>query len=1261
MYHPENRNLFSDTYLADQFQPDSAGLEHDSRIAYAALRELRNSSKPSRFTEGQEQQLREEYLDKVLDILGWSRSGEGRIPGDGKPDYTLFQNPEDKDAALSHVGKLEFFQDAICLCEAKPWETDLHRTVSEGRSARGQIYGYLEDTHLPWGFATNGRAWMLVWREYSRAQQRDYTVDLDALLQSEAWSPEFNYFFGFFSKAAFAEGLPLLAIERSRTAGEAVGQNLKSNVYEALLTLGRSIYHAGPTEFQTDAQLDRLKAECLVFLYRLLFVNFAESRRLLPMRDSDLYRRSFSLLRVKESIQAVARGMREEEYLRISDTKSDYFRNIKKLFGAIDRGLPMAQIPPYNGGLFRAEDHPFLESVDIDDRTVARVVDLLSRTRVDPDRFVDYSYLGVRELGSIYEGLLEYQFRVANQDLIAASGTARGTEVWIPRSEEGIAQTGEPKPTVATGELYLATAKGERKATGSFYTPDEVVRYIVRECLGPVVRKRLAEASEKKEDLPLALLKIKVVDPAMGSGHFLVAATEYLAEQLLGLGEENALELKSSGIQEDELEAWAKRQIVSHCIYGVDLNPMAVELAKVSLWLTTFSRGHPLTFLDHRLKSGNSLLGARLEELPAYPRSTARAKAATTERASRVKPFDVTGIVEEFRGPIESIDSIDEVRVADVERKKELYLQFIQSPRYQRLFLLANAHAALSYSPPPTSEVDPGQWDAFVRAAVEPDGTRWDSTAHPVLGEIGSDFASRRLPFHWDLAFPEVFGRASPGFDAVIGNPPYVRIYRGQLSVEDVAYFQRRFKAAHMKFDLYVLFLELGINLLRRGGRLGFIVPDKFTTSPYGEPVRGLILRNKLVSILDLRKERVFPGVAVSPLILIVESGAPRDSLTEILAPASIGGSPETARAVGRVAQTVFEEFPQRQIRIDASFSGLGLLRKISAASFPLSRAYYVNWGLRTGTKERTERLITANPAGSNPKPLLRGEDLRDRYILERPSRFIDYDVKQLYNPMFPELFESPKVVYRKISGPEGLRAIFDESAAYCFCTLICAVNLTATKGVNRPGVGKPTREAKRFREPTFVLAVSNSKLVAWWYSQTHSDKLGVNPAHVQAIPLPTVLLDVPPVKSPPALSDLLAKPVETLVPELLEAVVAQGGAKLQTLGDQLFERAEKFVQWLSRELGSQVLVLFRAKVIEFIETTDEAGLVHSLENLHRSSPLRLDPHNASTQDALLREYRSLREHMARVRREMLDLDRSVELSIHRLFGLTPEESATVA
>ena len=171
---------------------------------------------------------------------------------------------------------------------------------------------------------------------------------------------------------------------------------------------------------------------------------------------------------------------------------------------------------------------------------------------------------------------------------------------------------------VSAGHLYLATDKGERKSTGSYYTPDYIVNYIVKNTIGPVVEQKWKDAQEKDESCIDATLAINVLDPAMGSGHFLVGAVDFLSLKLLEAVQKD-FEAGKIADTAPYTNDWARRDVVSHCIYGVDLNELAVELAKVGLWLTTISKDKPLSFLDHRLKQGNSLIGARLTNLRYYP------------------------------------------------------------------------------------------------------------------------------------------------------------------------------------------------------------------------------------------------------------------------------------------------------------------------------------------------------------------------------------------------------------------------------------------------------------------------------------------------------------------------------------------------------------------------------------------------------------------------------------------------------------------
>ena len=224
-------------------------------------------------------------------------------------------------------------------------------------------------------------------------------------------------------------------------------------------------------------------------------------------------------------------------------------------------------------------------------------------------------FLGVRQLGSIYEGLLEYRVGVAAEELVTVR--QGGKETWRPAAERGKAKAIETKQP---GELYLATDKGERKATGSYYTPDYIVKYIVEQTLGPLVeeirndqlgiRKGEGSAAGRFE---AAILGLNVLDPAMGSGHFLVEATNFLARALATAELITNYELRITNEEkreESDLTYW-KRRVVEACIYGVDKNELAVELAKLSLWLETVAADKPLSFLDHHLRHGDSLIGAR--------------------------------------------------------------------------------------------------------------------------------------------------------------------------------------------------------------------------------------------------------------------------------------------------------------------------------------------------------------------------------------------------------------------------------------------------------------------------------------------------------------------------------------------------------------------------------------------------------------------------------------------------------------------------
>ena len=355
----------------------------------------------------------------------------------------------------------------------------------------------------------------------------------------------------------------------------------------------------------------------------------------------------------------------------------------------------------------------------------------------------------MRHLGNIYEGLLEYQPRIASEDLVIVSN--RGSETVEPKSSP------DQEIAYSEGEVYLLTDKGERKATGSYYTPDYIVRYIVENTLAP-----LCEGKSVDE-----ILSLKILDPATGSGHFLVGVVDYLAEELIT--HPDAPHMTETASEETELAYW-RRRVVESCVYGVDLNPMAVELAKLSLWLHTVAKGEPLSFLDHHIRCGNSLIGAKIENLSHLP-ELRRSRRNTSEPQTEIPmEFPFTGTVATAIGHYLLIEEM-ESRTADQIHAEGTPIRHrpTDAPFSQR------GGKSLD-KPLLRKRCFPRHLSSGIKC---PPLQNTDALENLLSYRRAQEIATEKRFFHWEIEFPEVFrdkfGREkdNPGFDAVIGNPPY--------------------------------------------------------------------------------------------------------------------------------------------------------------------------------------------------------------------------------------------------------------------------------------------------------------------------------------------------------------------------------------------------------------------------------------------------------------------------------------------------------
>ncbi len=666
----------------------------------------------------------------------------------------------------------------------------------------------------------------------------------------------------------------------------------------------------------------------------------------MPIREAP-YRQA-SLTRIKEEIAERA-GIAETEVAdRLSKaysvSETTLYDRLLRLCAALDRGDPSLNVPIYNGGLFitRPDDSDtreqriarFLAAHKVPDRYLALAIDRLAR---DPDDktlalvFIDYKSLEVRHLGSIYEGLLEFKLRVADEDL--TTKTEKGKEKFLPLSLAKLKRGQSAETVVRKGEVYLSNDKAERKASGSYYTPDSIVEYIVEHAVGPVLAEKLetlrGELRKVRKTFENELAKLKVppvptpvrsgamsardfaanktylahrelveqlfdfrtLDPAMGSGHFLVEAVDFITDRLLTFLNQfpvnpvsfmldrtrrnilDALGEQGVSVDPDKLTEvnLLKRHVLKRCIYGVDLNPMAVELAKVSLWLDAFTIGAPLSFLDHHLPPGNSLVGASFSDL----------KKATAKRP--LLKINYQQLTEAIRQVIE-ISRLADATAAEVKQSEHFYGEARQRLTgyatvldllVAEYFDVAGASALISEG----DSLDLDSKAAFVASLHDADERRLVAEVEELAARDDLRF------FHWELEFPEVFfafadadGRllrhkndiatGSAGFDAVIGNPPYVRM---ELIKPLKPFLKPTFSCHAERADLFIYFYEQAVRLLRQGGRSAFIASSTWTKTKAGEALREYLKQNATVdSFLDFGDLPVFPDATTYPAIMVV-------------------------------------------------------------------------------------------------------------------------------------------------------------------------------------------------------------------------------------------------------------------------------------------------------------------------------------------------------------------------------------------------------
>ena len=633
--------LFTRYFLEDGIR----GLHHYHRLDAAQVETFADAvrshwSHLEQMPHPSEAETEAEFIFPILGGLGWEHLPQ-QEPGTGRHDVSdalLFIDTGAKERARP-LPAVDRFRLGAIVVENEARDTRLDRGSISHEAPSTQILRYLgraeaqSGGRLRWGLLTNGRFWRLYWAQARARAEGFIEIDLPALLgdllppvpsgaEPQHWLRVFMLLFGraaLISEGARGETFLDLALSEGRRYEQQVTEALSRIVFDRVYPdLVSAIGRVAPDPRPTDqAWRTEVRDASLRLLYRLLFLLYAEDRDLLPVRH-DGYRQ-YGLQPMRDEAAEIVDGRQS-----VSAQRTTWWPRLTNLFGAIANGDGEMGLPPYNGGLFDDREAPLLGRITLSDRALAELIDALSREAAS-HRWINYRDLSVQHLGSIYERLLEQEVAVDE-----------------------------------AGRLGLRPSIFARKTTGSYYTPEEVVRLILRRAVGPLLAERRQVFADRATALAgdrrpkserLALLQpldpatsfvaLRVCDPAMGSGHFLVSLVDYLADEVLtAIGEAPTLvawadeaapyrsplmtrieslraEIRRSAdannwtVPDEQLDDrhLVRRIILKRVIYGVDLNPMAVELAKLSLWLHSFTVGAPLSFLDHHLRCGDLLFG----------------------------------------------------------------------------------------------------------------------------------------------------------------------------------------------------------------------------------------------------------------------------------------------------------------------------------------------------------------------------------------------------------------------------------------------------------------------------------------------------------------------------------------------------------------------------------------------------------------------------------------------------------------------------
>ena len=753
-----------------------------------------------------------------------------------------------------------------------------------------------------WGIATNGLQLRIARDNASLTRPAWVEVDLERLFAEERYA-DFSVMWLLLHASRFGSAgsnSTDCALEQWRNAcreqGTRARETLRGGVEAALLELGQGfVSHPANTALRDALATGALSSheylrELLRLVYRQIFLLTVEEREILHRSDADpgavaLYADGYSLRRLRE------RAVRRSAH----DRHGDLWQALRQVWIGLGVGEPLLALPPL-GGLFESNQCPSLDACKLENRFLLSALFHLAWLRPEanaPLTRVNWRDMGPEELGSIYESLLELVPMLSNDHRQFSFHTG------------------------------AATRGNARKTSGSYYTHDSLVQVQLESALEPVIARTL-ESHPIGQDAVDALLALSVIDPACGSGHFLLAAARRIAGHLARIrAQMRDSQLGNSGQPTPEDYRHALRDVVTHCVYGVDMNPMALELARMALWLEGYTPDAPLGFIDHHFLLGNGLLGVMdpkmiLDGVPdtAFTALTGDDAALCrdmkrrnrTERTGLLRMREAASFSQSLQSmdlsatalPLQQLDVLPDETLAEIAAKRQAYERLQLDAGTDGLSLALNLYCASFLLPKIGTETD-----TDVPTTQDVMNALLGQTVSERKKQAAFNLAKRVPLLHWRLGFAQVFARG--GFSVILANPPW-----DQSQFSDVEFFssrhpeiasmngdQRKQAIASLqvtepiiwtelqfetrliesqnlfyrgsrrypltaigKLNTYPLFAETALQILHPQGRAGLVLPSGIATDDSTSAYFGEISKSRIIQLVDFEnREKLFAAV----------------------------------------------------------------------------------------------------------------------------------------------------------------------------------------------------------------------------------------------------------------------------------------------------------------------------------------------------------------------------------------------------------------